>query len=295
MATYNGSEWLTEQLESILGQVAVEITVFVSDDSSFDGTQAILEQYTRSRPEVQILPQIERRGGAAANFYRLFRDVDFSGYDYVALADQDDAWLPDKLIRAHQLLVAERISAYSSNVVAFWTPSRRRLIEKAQPQRRWDYLFEAAGPGCTYVLTSEVAARFQTFVRTRWEEVCGVGLHDWLLYAFVRSHGESWKIDERPSMLYRQHGQNQVGVNMGFQAFMRRVRQVADGWAIAQARLIANLVGADRDPSVRQWLYGGRIGLLSLAFHAGECRRRARDRIWFALSCFALAILGERR
>jgi rhamnosyltransferase len=42
MATYNGEVWLQEQIDSILEQKDVDVTLFVSDDSSADGTYHFL-------------------------------------------------------------------------------------------------------------------------------------------------------------------------------------------------------------------------------------------------------------
>ena len=119
-----------------------------------------------------------------------------------------------------------------------------------------------------------------------------VGLHDWFVYAYARAHGYKWVIDDYASMRYRQHGENQVGVNAGFGAFAWRVRRVLNGWGLSQARLIAGLVGKGDDSFVRRWRGGGRLGLLALALQSAQCRRRPRDRVWFAVSCIALALIG---
>lgn len=293
LAAYNGEAWLPAQLRSILDQEEVEVRVFVSVDASADGTLGLVHDWARRDPRVEVLPDGERFGGAAANFFRLFRDVDVADFDYVCLADQDDLWYADKLRRAHDALASGEAAAYSSNVLAFWPSGREQLVDKAQPQRRWDYLFEAAGPGCTYVLRAEVAGAFRALVIARWHEVSQVGLHDWFIYAFVRAAGHRWVIDHYAGLRYRQHGGNQVGVNSGGAAFGRRVRKVLSGWAIGQARLIAGLVGADREPRVRHWLHGGRRGLLALALNAAQCRRRVRDRVWFFCSCVLSALYGK--
>lgn len=79
------------------------------------------------------------RGGRfwrrSAQFFRLLRDVDMAGFDYVALADQDDLWHPDKLARACQQLQLTGAAGYSGNVTAFWPGGQERLIDKAQPQQ----------------------------------------------------------------------------------------------------------------------------------------------------------------
>ena len=82
--------------------------------------------------------------------------------------------------------------------------------DKAQPQADWDFLFEAAGPGCTYVFTRDLVIALKASILTNWNEVQNVSLHDWYCYAFARSQGFKWFIDPRPSMNYRQHERNQV-------------------------------------------------------------------------------------
>ncbi len=295
LAAYNGIRWLPEQLDSILVQANFSVTVFVSVDCSSDGTEKWIDEAVSRDSRILVLPHGQRFGGAARNFFRLVRDVDFSGFDYVSFADQDDIWPPDKLSRAHEMLISTGADAYSSNVMAFWPDGRKALIEKAQKQVQWDFLFEAAGPGCTYVMRKELACAIQDLLKPRWADVQQVGLHDWFFYAYARANGYRWVIDDYAGMLYRQHERNQVGVNSGVGAFVQRARKVLNGWGLAQSALIAQLVGLGDDPFVKRWSGGSRAGLLWLVFHAWQCRRRTRDEIIFALSCMALCVVGNRR
>lgn len=294
LAAFNGTRWLPEQLSSILAQTGVAVTVIVSVDKSSDQTEEWFDQQARRDGRVVLLPHGERFGGAALNFFRILRDIDLSSFDYVSLADQDDIWLPDKLQRACQALAQSRADGYSSNVTAFWPDGRRMLIEKSQPQVGWDFLFEAAGPGCTYVMRQALACAIQARLKSRWADAQQVGLHDWFVYAFARANGYRWVIDDRAGMLYRQHEKNQVGVNKGWKALLHRARKVFSGWGLAQSALIADLAGLGDDPFVRRWSGGSRAGLLWLACQAWQCRRRPRDKLLFALSCLALCIAGRR-
>ena len=254
-----------------------------------------MSQSAKMDSRIVVLPHGEYFGGAAKNFFRLLRDTDFSEFDYISFADQDDIWLPHKLARAHEVLSKTGADAYSSNVTAFWPDGRTALIEKSQPQQRWDFLFEAAGPGCTYVMRKELACALQAVVRNRWVEVQQVGLHDWFAYAFARANGYRWVIDDYAGMLYRQHANNQVGVNKGWRAWRHRAGKVLGGWGLAQSALIADLVGLGDDAFVKRWSGGGRAGLFWLACHGGQCRRRGRDKLLFALSCLAMSVLGGPR
>lgn len=295
LAAFDGMRWLPEQLESILLQTGVLVTLIVSVDLSSDRTEAWLDQYALSDKRVILLPHGGKFGGAARNFFRIMRDVDFSRFDYVSFADQDDIWLPDKLQRAHEMLSKTGADAYSSNVTAFWPDGRTVMIEKSQAQVRWDFLFEAGGPGCTYVMRKELACALQNLLKQRWAEVQKVDLHDWFSYAFARANGYRWVIDNYASMLYRQHEKNQFGVNVGWQALLHRARKIFSGWGMAQSALIADLIGLGHDPFVRRWSGGSRTGLLWLAWHAWQCRRRPRDKLLFGLSCLAMCIAGKRR
>lgn len=294
LAAFNGKRWLPEQLNSVLMQTDVVLTMFVSVDCSSDGTEDWIDLVATKDPRIVVLPHGMRFGGASRNFFRLMRAVDFSEFDYVSFADQDDIWLPDKLSRAHRILLKTSANAYSSNVMAFWPGGRQLLIEKSQRQVKWDFLFEAAGPGCTYVMQKELACTIQNVIKSRWNDMQEVGLHDWFVYAFARANGYSWVIDDYAGMLYRQHEKNQVGVNTGARAFVHRARKVFSGWGLTQSALIAQLVGLGNDPFVKRWSGGSRSGLLLLALHAWQCRRRLRDKIIFALSCLALYVAGKR-
>lgn len=295
LAAFNGAKWIDEQIKSILEQQGVYVNIFISVDPSTDDTMALCQNLAARHSCIFVLPLNEHFGGAARNFFKIFSEVNFSDFDYVCLADQDDIWFPDKLLRAHEILLATGADAYSSNVLAFWPDGRRIMINKSQNQVRWDFLFEAAGPGCTYVMRKELACAIQGVLKNRWSDVQQIGLHDWFAYAFARAHGYRWVIDNAAGMLYRQHEKNQVGVNLGWQALLHRARKIFSGWGLAQSALIAELVGLGNDPFVRRWSGGSRAGLLWLAFHAWQCRRRLRDKLLFALLCLALSIAGNRR
>lgn len=294
LAAYNGMQWLPEQLESIFNQADVQVTVYVSVDRSSDGTFEWVSELAQSNPHLVPLPYGEQFGGAAKNFFRLLRDVDLQGFDYVAFADQDDFWLPGKLGNAHRCITAQGYDGYSSSVTAFWPDGRQALVAKAQAQCRWDYYFEAAGPGCTYVLSAPLAAAIKQCVITQQERVGRVDLHDWFSYAFARANGYRWFIDPTSSLLYRQHANNQFGVNAGAKAFQSRTGQILNGWWLNQVRLIASIVQAHELPQVDRLGTSYRAALFGLALRAGQCRRRWRDKVVFFLICWALMVKGPR-
>jgi len=293
LAAFQGMRWIQEQIDSILNQRDVEVVIYVSIDFCNDGTFEYVRDLSEFRNDIVLLPYGERFGGAAKNFFRLMHDVDFSKFDYVALADQDDIWFEEKIVRAHHEISTKNVAAYSSDVIAFWEDGREYLIKKSQPQSEWDYLFEAAGPGCTYVLRRDLALAIKSLIDRRWDDVEKLGLHDWFFYAFSRANGFSWIIDDQPGMRYRQHGSNQVGVNMGFRAYLYRASKIFNGWGLKQSILIADLVGLGNHPFVNRWSNGSMTGFMWLACHGWQCRRRPRDKLLFSLSCLALCFSGK--
>lgn len=100
MATYNGAQYISRQIESILQQTLSPAAIIVCDDASTDGTTAILEQYQQKG--LLQLHVNEKQLGVVANFKKA---VSLAPADhYIALADQDDEWLPEKLEKSLQLL-----------------------------------------------------------------------------------------------------------------------------------------------------------------------------------------------
>lgn len=295
LAAYNGMRWMAEQVDSILGQVGVSVSILISVDSSNDDTEEWVDQLCQRDSRVKSLAHGEKFGGAARNFFRLVNEAPTEDFDYFSFADQDDIWLPDKLVSATQHMNDTGADGYSGNVTAFWPDGRESTIVKSQPQVAYDHLFEAAGPGCTYVFSQRLFVELQQHINSRFVQVQGVTLHDWYCYAYSRSHGFKWVIDSRPYMRYRQHGGNQVGVNSGSKAFKKRLSQVLDGWWLNQAALIAGMVGMADEPFVRRWIGLGRLDLLRLATSAAKCRRRPRDKLVFAGLCLVLAVLRQKK
>jgi rhamnosyltransferase len=291
MAAYNGMAFLDQQLDSILNQRGVDVHVLISVDRSDDGTEEHVSHLAKTCDRVTHLPHGERFGAAAPNFYRLIREADFDGFTHVALSDQDDVWLPHKLMRATQLLGGMRCAAYSSNVFVWNGSDSKKLLHKSQRQRRWDHLFSSAGPGCTYVFPASVMKQFAEWLVANDPDTTAVDYHDWLAYAWARENGFGWHIDDEPTMLYRQHAENQLGANRGFRAARARLSQIRNGWFHGQVALIARLVDASDAPPVsvlRQRTWRSKLQLL---FAGRNLRRSGRD----AASLTLLLLIPQRR
>ncbi len=281
LATYNGDRWLEEQLATLVGQAGVSASIVASDDASTDATPALLESASR-RGDLTLLPPFpEKFGNANRNFLRLIRDTALDDVEYFALSDQDDLWLPDKLARSVKVLAQTGADVYSSNVTAFWEDGRRKLLFKSQPQQAFDHLFESAGPGCTFVFRRAVFVELQDWVRTNFETLWKIKVHDWLIYSFARERGWRWTIDASSTLLYRQHERNEAGANTGWRAAVPRIRNILRGHFREDVLAIAAATGS-KAPLL------GRLARMNwrdrvwLALHVRQYRRAFRDRLVLA-------------
>lgn len=282
LAAWSGIRWIEDQVISILSQVGPRLDLFISVDFSFDGTYEWCKSLSSKFSNVSVLPYGEGFGGAARNFFRLIRDVDFSHYDYVALSDQDDLWFDNKLARAIAQIESSQSDAFSSDVVAFWEDNKKNvLLKKSFPQRKFDYFFESAGPGCTYILRRDTMQEFKQFLIYNWDSVNQVKLHDWMIYAFCRSRSKSWHIDAEPLMLYRQHNDNQFGANFGIKQLIARLSLIKSKWYRNEVEKIVALV----DPYKQS---GFSLENSFLIKNCWQLRRRSRD----AWILFIILILG---
>lgn len=105
LCTYNGEAYLLEQLESLERQERLPDELVVFDDRSDDRTVGALRGFAERAPFPVILEVNPERVGTARNFDRAIRRC--TG-EIIALCDQDDVWLPERLARSEAFLEAHR-------------------------------------------------------------------------------------------------------------------------------------------------------------------------------------------
>lgn len=96
MCTYNGARHLQEQLNSIARQTRLPDELVVCDDGSSDGTPEAVRKFAAGAPFVVRLYVNEKNLGSTRNFEKA---ISLCEGDVIALSDQDDVWLPEKLQR----------------------------------------------------------------------------------------------------------------------------------------------------------------------------------------------------
>jgi len=68
LASYNGTKYIKEQIDSILNQKDVDVTIFISDDVSIDSTLEYLQSIYKDNRKLIYLKNDTKFGGAAKNF-----------------------------------------------------------------------------------------------------------------------------------------------------------------------------------------------------------------------------------
>jgi glycosyltransferase involved in cell wall biosynthesis len=95
LCTYNGGAFLPEQLASLAAQTLPPYEIVVFDDGSDDQTQDLLQRFRDNNPSLGVRLEVNpHRLGPAGNFERA---IAACNGDIIALCDQDDVWMPDKL------------------------------------------------------------------------------------------------------------------------------------------------------------------------------------------------------
>ncbi|WP_342383093.1 glycosyltransferase [Bacteroides ovatus] len=91
MATYNGSKYIRQQVESVLIQLSFEDELIISDDGSLDETLQVLQEIGDIRIKIY---ENEPPHGVVENFENAIKHA---VGDYIFLCDQDDVWMPEKV------------------------------------------------------------------------------------------------------------------------------------------------------------------------------------------------------
>ncbi|QCR35746.1 glycosyltransferase family 2 protein [Nissabacter sp. SGAir0207] len=231
MGCYNGAAHLAAQLDSFRAQTYPHWTLWASDDGSSDGTPALIEAFL-AQPGVAGRCLAGPQRGFCENFMSLISHPDIKA-QYYAFADQDDIWLDDKLSRAVAWL--EQVDPA---VPALYC-SRTRLTDEAGNLVGFSPDYRKP-PGFGNALLQNIASGntmvFNHKARTLLQKAHGAPLvvHDWSLYQIVSGCGGVVRFDPTPTVLYRQHGNNQIGNGMSplrrLRNFMAAHAGRAAGW-----------------------------------------------------------------
>ncbi len=271
LATYNGSRYLAQQLDSILAQTHTSWRILVSDDGSSDETLAILRRYeARLGERLVLVPNPDAGRGVVRNFENLMQASLNDGLArWAVFADQDDVWLPEKM--ASQLREMARIEGGDAHAVPCLVHSDLTVVDEflavLSPSFARYQRMDPAGcsqlsllsvnqvTGCTMMVNRALLAQALPLPA---ETI----MHDWWC-ALISGSGRRSFIDQ-PLILYRQHGANQLGAkDRGLKT--RLLRMLTDGRGVVQRVRMLGRATRLQAEALRQRLHlqGGDEGYVS--------------------------------
>ncbi len=215
LATFNSEKHLEDLLDSIVNQTFGDFELVVRDDVSRDKTLEIIERYIKKDGRIRLVPNSVPSGSAAGNFFKLL-NVELNGR-YVMCADADDVWLETKIEKTLELmqkseqrfgektpiLVHTDLSVVDQNLDIIAKSMFKYEKISAERKSFKNYISQNNVTGCT-MMVNRALLRFAV---PRPKKAV---MHDWWLALCAAQFGEIAFLDI-PTILYRQHGNNQVG------------------------------------------------------------------------------------
>lgn len=196
MATYNGSKYIKEQLDSILPQLPEDAELIVSDDGSKDDTLELVRGFRDARIKIIAGPG----KGPVNNFENALKEA--TG-EIIFLSDQDDVWQPEKLEKVlsafddntecvlHDAVVTDAGGETLMPSFFAWRKVRHGVFGN---------LMKNSYTGCCMALTKELVTKALPFPQD-------IEMHDWWLGLMAEKNGTAKFIEDK-LINYRRHGEN---------------------------------------------------------------------------------------
>ncbi|WP_446027649.1 glycosyltransferase [Lelliottia amnigena] len=213
IATYNGEKYLMEAIDSI----PKECDLFISDDSSTDSTVPLLSSLKNRN--VKVI-NYSSGGKPALNFANAINNAS-NEYEYYFLADQDDVWTQDKfstltseikdlevihgqgcpiLIFGDSIVVDESLNVINESFFDY-----DGLAENITQNSNLNIFFQNIAQGATMVFNRSLLEAIRPISGS-------IYMHDWWILLYASNFGKVKKSNYK-TLLYRQHGNNNIGAN----------------------------------------------------------------------------------
>lgn len=215
LSTYNGEKYLKEQMDSLLSQEGVDITLFVRDDGSTDRTVEMIQSYS---DKMDILLFTESNVGFERSFRAAVLKTEGASFDFYAFCDQDDIWYKDKLIKGINYIESQGNDApiiYCSNqqIIDEQGQFIRDEEDKQNKITKESSLFALNQRGCVMVwndsLHTHLKASYQMMNTNEF-----IPAHDTWITILAYALGQVY-VDNSRTMGYRVSTHNTAGSYIG--------------------------------------------------------------------------------
>jgi glycosyltransferase involved in cell wall biosynthesis len=196
MATYNGEDYIREQLDSILQQVSSTDEIIISDDGSTDSTLDIIKAYDNAN--IRLI----NNGGINSPVRNFENALNYSRGDIVLLSDQDDVWMWNKVDTIKQYmkkydLVLSDADVIDENGVVIGDSFYRINCSKSGLINN---LIKNSYLGCSMAFNRKILDKALPFPDD-------LPMHDWWIGLIGNIYGETYFIDKK-LFSYRRHSSN---------------------------------------------------------------------------------------
>lgn len=236
LCTYQGAPWLPEFLASLETQRLLPDELVVQDDGSTDDTVAILTEFARTAPFAVHVEVNEERLGSTSNFERALERTTGT---FVALADQDDIWYPEKLERLVGILVEDPILTLTFSDADLLDPDGAPLGRRLWAQRGIRHLLitrqvvpgvqfaqRALTTGCTMVGRRRAIEAALPFPDSLNDPIAPMRHDRWL--SLVAAAVGTVRSMPEPLLGFRVHPDQQTGVLTSPELARRLLRAAVD-------------------------------------------------------------------
>ncbi len=228
MCTFNGEQFLEEQLDSIYKQDYKNWILYVSDDGSKDSTLNILKSYQKKWGAKKLIIRRGPQKGFCQNFLQIIIDPKIQA-DLYFLSDQDDVWMPHKLshtIKKIAKLDLLKPALYCARTTYVSSDAKKIIGESdlfLKPPSFKNAIVQSIAGGNTMGFNNPLKNVIQKYPKI------DVVSHDWWLYIMNELVGGRTLYDVQSTISYRQHNRSLIGANTGFLAKLKRLRMLING------------------------------------------------------------------
>ncbi len=196
MATYNGAPFIGQQIDSIVSQLGPDDEIIFTDDGSSDATLSIISDYRDNRFKIV---SSGRRGSPAKSFEK---GLNHCSGELIFLSDQDDIWMPEKVVRMKHYLQTFDLVLTDCSVI---NEQGEKLLDSffmKQKSKKGiiQNLVQNSYMGCCMAFNRKILDRVLPFP-------AGLKAHDQWIGLIAEKYHKVCFLNE-PLVQYRRHGHN---------------------------------------------------------------------------------------
>ena len=244
MATFNGAEFIDEQIESLICQTYINWHLYIRDDGSTDDTKVKIIQWSKLDSRIIICEQHLNNGSALGNFSELCKYITNKDYDIIFFCDQDDFWLKTK-IETVVLKINQTMNEFGENMPLMVHNDLRIVDSKLEELSPSFINFKNLNPHINgetthiifrNVITGCASAINRSLLNMGTPIANKAIMHDWWFALIAASCGKVIFIEDQLN-LYRQHSNNVIGATRAKKRNKRYTIPLYERWKIGNSHM----------------------------------------------------------